>query len=113
MHGRKVDKGFIDFATSACAGGASLGHKLDKVFEKDATLSYETKHNTTLKEIGATIGMRMDSRIVNWAIGKWRISEEHNAQDVSDSFELLNLSCAQPSAKLPGKPIRHLRNVLA
>ncbi len=70
MHCRKVDKSFIHFATSACAGGASLGHKLVKVFEKDATLSYETEHNTMLKELGATIGMRMDSRIVNWAIGK-------------------------------------------
>ncbi len=49
LHGRKVDKRFIDFATSACAGGASLGHKLVKVFEKDSTLSYETEHNTMLK----------------------------------------------------------------
>ena len=55
----------------------------------------------------------MESRIVKWAIGKWKISEDHFAQDVRDSFELLNHSCAQPSAKLPGNPIRHLRNVLA
>ena len=79
---KKVDKRFIDFAIQACANGASVGHRLVKVFEKDSTLSYETEHNAMLNDLGATIGMRMNTRIVNWALGKWRLSEEHFAQDV-------------------------------
>ena len=86
---------------------------LDNVLEKDSTLSNEAEHNAMLKDLGATIGVRVNTGIVNWALGKWRVSEEHFAQDVRDSFELLNEACAKPGAKLPGKPVRHLRNVLA
>ena len=52
LHSRKADNAFVDFAIQACTKGASVGHKLVKVFEKDATLSYESEHNVMLKDMG-------------------------------------------------------------
>ena len=52
QRGKHVNKAFVDFAIQACANGASVGHRLFKVFEKDATLSYETEQNAMLKDMG-------------------------------------------------------------
>ena len=56
MHGAAVDKSFADFAVSACSKGAAVGHKVVKVLERDATISYETERDILHKELWATIG---------------------------------------------------------
>ena len=45
MHGTLVDNSFTAFAVGACAKGASSGHKIVKVMERDATVSYESERN--------------------------------------------------------------------
>ena len=43
MRGAAFNKSFVDFVVSACSKGASVGHKVMKVLERDATISYETQ----------------------------------------------------------------------
>ena len=60
----------LEFSVKACAHGASIGHRLVKVFEKDATTFYDTEFNTMQKDFGSKIGQRMNTSISRWAVGK-------------------------------------------
>ena len=111
MH--QVDKAYIEFSIRACSRGASIGHRMVKVAEKDARVSYDTEYNALQKELGSTTGHRMNARITTSAAGKWKVLDKHFEEDIASSFALLNDACNQPNAKLPGKPIRHLRCILA
>ena len=84
--GAAVDKSFADFAVSACSKGASVGHEVVKVLERDATISYETEKDILHKELGATIGQRMNSRTVEWGSEKWKLHEQHYEDEISEGF---------------------------
>ena len=111
LRGAAVDKSFADVAVSARSKGAAVGHKVVKVLERDVTISYETERDILHKELGATIGQRMNSRIVKWGVGKWKLHEQHYENEIAEAFEILNTECHKPSSYLAGKPIRHVRNV--
>ncbi len=98
MHGAAVNKSFVDFAVSACSKGASVGHKVVKVLERDATISYETQRDILHKELGATIGQRMNTIIVKWGVEKWKLHEQHYVDEISEAFEVLNAECQKPSS---------------
>ena len=83
MHGAAADNSFADFAVSACSKGASVGHNVVKVLERDAIRSYETERDILHKELGATIGQIMNSRIVKWGIEKWKLHEQHYEDEIS------------------------------
>ena len=76
MRNNKVDKAYMDFSIKACSNGASIGHRMVKVAEKDATVSYNSEDNALQKELGSTIGHRMNARITTWAAGKWKVLGE-------------------------------------
>ena len=113
MHNKQVDKAYMDLSIRAYSNGASIGPRMVKVAEKDATVSYDTEYTALQKELGSTIGHRMNARSTKWAAGRWKFLDKHFEEDIASSFALLYVACNQPDAKLPGKPIRHLRNVLA
>ena len=54
----------------------------------------------------------MNSRIVKWGVGKWKLHEQHYENEIAEAFEMLNAECHKPSSYLAGKPIRHIRHVL-
>ena len=70
------------FSLRACSNGASIGHRMVKVAEKVATVSYDTEYNTLQKELGSTIGHRMNARITRWAAGKWKVLDKHFEEDI-------------------------------
>ena len=84
-----------------------------KVAEKDSTVSYDTEYKALQKELDSTIGHRMHARITKLAVGKLKVLAKHFEEDIARSFTLLNDAYNQPDAKIPGKPVRRLGNILA
>ena len=101
------------FRRSVSANGASVGHRLVKVVQKDATISHGTEFSTMQKELGSAIGQRMNTIISRCAIEKWKVDDTHFHEEVREAFQVLNEACNKPEDKLPSKLISHLRNVLA
>ena len=42
-----------------------------------------------------------------------KLHQRHFEQEIADAFETLNLECQKPSARVAGKPIRHIGTILA
>ena len=92
MHNKQVDKAYMDFSIRACSSGASIGHRMVKVADKDATVSYDTEYDALQKELGSTIGHRMNARITKLAAGKCKVLDKHFEEDIAFSFALLNVA---------------------
>ena len=111
-HSQETTLSYQKFVCEACQGGASAGHALVKCFERDAGRSYEDELTASHMEQGIDVASRMQTRMVQWAAGKWSCHRTSRLSQIESASQRLSKAHAE-AEPLPKHSIRELRRVLA